>query len=331
MRSADQIELSGTIPTAEKRARVSPVVLDAAEALARMHKKRRKVIDLEAPLNTSEGVHTLPNWAETDLIKIMPHRDYRVLFPRGISAHDVSFGLAELRTPTGIKTVAVAIKPFNEKENGPEKNANNAMKDATANAWVLRRGFTTTDPIAVIRCQDSFIVSPVKPGVQALDTEPWHQFATTDDLHVRDHFIGRLRQVGEILASLNFHGINQVDSQLRNYWKTPEGTMEPFDWESARIVGDPPSGDQLLQIGAETLRALLKNLEQGNKSQGANSVPIIRGDTESIWDQFCLYVVEPYVGKLEDLFLESGNDELLAKVTLNSVKSTLWNDLGKRV
>lgn len=331
MKTVDQTELQPNLQTKTKE--VSPVVTGAAEALAKQHKKSRRVIELEAPPDIHEGVHLMPNWREFDILRIREDRDYRVLFTRGVSAHDVSFGLADLRSPQGLKTVPVAIKPFNNQEFLPDKNACKAMEDAIANGWVLQRGFTTTDPIAVIRADDSFIVSPVKPGVQALDTEPWHQFST-GDLKAREHFIQRLEQVAKILAALNFSGINHVDSQLRNYWTTPDGTIEPFDWESAKVLGNPPTPEELLRIAASSLRPLYKNLELGNKAPkqpvGSNPIPILRGDERVFWSQFSQYILEPYVQKLEDLFLGSNNDELLGAVTAQTLTATLKEHLGQR-
>lgn len=332
MKSVDQIELSlGSLQPDNKRLITSPVVLDAAESLGEVRKKPKRFIELGARPDTREGVHVLPNWKEVDLLAIRPNRDYRVLFTRGASAHNVSFGLADLRTPEGLETVPVAIKSFNAKDSDPDKNGAKAMRDAVANAWALKRGFSTTDPIAVIHSTGSFIISPVRPGVQALDTEPWHQFETTQDLNIRNHFRRRLEQVGQILADLNFHGITHVDSQLRNYWITPDGKMEPFDWESAKISDDPPSAEKFLQISADTLRRLFENLQIGNKSPNEEDVtptPILRGGAKAVWNQFTDLVLNPYISRVEDLFLESGNDELLMTVTQDAVSRALRAHLG---
>lgn len=320
---------------------ISPVVQSAAEALERQHKKPRRIIDLGNPQTskieqeTHPGVYIMPNWEGFDLLKIRPGRDYRVAFTRGASAHDVSFGLVDLRRPDGLKTtIPVAIKPFNTPKDGSDRNARKAMEDAIANGWVLKRGFSTTDPIAVICDRDSFIVTPIKPGVQALDTQPWHQFSTTDDLRIREHFITRLEQVARILGDLGFHGIQHIDSQLRNYWVTPDGTLEPFDWESARIFSDSPKPEELLEISAGSLKRLYENLKFGNKipkqSAEIKLIPILTGDERVVWDQFCQYVLEPYVRKLEDLFLESGNDEFLTAVTTETISTRLKDHLGQR-
>lgn len=333
MRSADRAETSIEVERPEARLLISPVVLDAADALARVRKKPRREIKLGVLPDTREGVHVLPNWEGFDLLAIRAIRDYRVLFTRGASAHEVSFGLADLRAPDGLETIPVAIKSFNAKDSNPDRNGAKAMKDATSNAWVLKRGISTTDPIAVIHSTGSFVISPVKPGVQAIDTEPWHQFETTQDLQVREHFRLRLQQVGEVIAILNFHGVAHIDSQLRNYWVTPEGKIEPFDWESAKIFEDPPSAEEFLKISALTLRRLYENLEIGNSSPNEPDIiptPILRGGQRAIWNQFSQLIIEPYIQKLEDLFLESGNDELLGAVTAQTVTTALKEQLGQR-
>ncbi len=341
MTTAEQIETQHPLYPKETDRQISPVVESAADALERQHKKTRRIIELRTPPNskieqdTHPGIYIMPNWEGFDLLKIRPDRGYRVLFTRGASAHDVSFGLADLRTPKGLETVAVAIKPFNTPKDGSDRNARKAMEDAIANGWVLKRGFSTTDPIAVICDRDSFIVTPVKKGVQALDTQPWHQFNTTDNLQIRDHFIQRLEQVALILAALNFRGITHVDSQLRNYWVTPDGTMEPFDWESARIAGgDPPTPEEFLKISAGSLKRLYENLKFGNKipKQPAESkpIPILRGDDKVVWGQFAQYVLEPYVRRLEDLLLDSENDQLLAAVTAETITIALKDLLAQR-
>lgn len=340
MSSVDQVEVQFP-PSGEIERQISPVVQSAAEALARQHTKPRRIIELKTPPtpemepDTHPGVYIMPNWEGSDLLKIRPDRGYRVSYTRGASAHDVSFGLADLRKPEGLTTVAVAIKPFEEPEDGSDRNARKAMKDAIANGWVLKRGFSTTDPIAVICDKYSFIVTPVKEDVQALDTQPWHQFNTTHDMNIRNHFVNKLEQVAQILAALNFRGIKHIDSQLRNYWVTPDGTMEPFDWESARIAGgDPPTPEEFLEISAGSLKRLYENLEFGNKipKQPAESkpIPILRGGDKVVWGQFNQYILEPYVRRLEDLFLESSSDELVDAVTAETIAGALKEHLGQR-
>src|SRR5258708_3561479 len=325
---------------AETERQISPVVQGAAEALERQHKKPRRIIEFktsptpEMEPHAHPGIYIMPNWEGSDLLKIRPEdRGYRVSYTRGASAHDVSFGLVDLRTPKGLETIAVAIKPFNTPKDGSDRNARKAMKDAIANGWVLKRGFSTTDPIAVICDKDSFIVTPVKKGVQALDTQPWHQFNTTDNLDIRGHFVTKLEQVAQILATLNSRGITHIDSQLRNYWVTSDGTMEPFDWESARITKDSPTPEEFLEISACSLKRLYENLKFGNKipKQPAESkpIPILRGDEKVIWDQFNQYVLEPYVRRLEDLFLESNNDQHLSEITGKTITVALKTHLGQ--
>ncbi len=309
----------------------NPVVADAARELNCQGQKPRRLVELTTimPPNGAEareGVYILPNWEKNNILRIVQSRDYRESFTRGKSAHNVSFGMAELRTPkASIITIPVAIKPFTNPENGSLKNARNALTDATANAWVLKRGFSSTNPIAVICGEKSYIITPVKQGVQSLDTEPWHQFSSSHDLEIREHFIGRLTQVARILADLNFRGINQADSQLRNFWITPDGVMEPIDWESATIHQDPPFTTELTSIAISTLRPLYGNLVQGN-----NGSPIIRGSQVSLWNQFDLLILEPYIKRLEDNFIGSGaldeNEELLN--TLTTIPEALKSRLG---
>src|SRR3989344_1876416 len=133
---------------------------------------------------------------------------------------------------------------------------------------VLARGFSTTDPICLISdAGRGFIVTPTKEGVQAIDTEPWHQFRTSDNEEVNEHFLGRLKSIAVVAANLNSRGINHADGQLRNYWVTPNGTIEAFDWESAEIVQDPPNPDTLVRLAVSTLRPLYRSLENRQNSE----------------------------------------------------------------
>ncbi len=291
---------------------------EAAETLNRQRQKTGRTIDLRNPV-VQEGVQNLPRWRDHTLLAIRQRRDLRDLLPRGKSAHNVSFATAELRTPSGnLERITVAIKPFDK----PRK----ALADAVANGWVLERGFNTTDPICVILDeQGSYVVTPAKRGVQSLDTEPWHQFMSTSDSTIEDHFRHRLSQVGSLLANLNFRGIDQADSQLRNYWITPTGDIEPIDWESTTIVDDPPTSDQLLSISISTLRPLFGNMTISNGSPA-----IFRGPVETRWRLFEEYVVGPYRKTMDNLVVASGlldnNENLLEAVT--SIRDKLRSRLG---
>lgn len=167
---------------------LNPVIEDAAEALLRQNRKVQ-TINLEKP-TVHEGLILLPNWEDFSITRLEQRRDTRDLRIRGKSAHNVSFGLANLRTPQGLQLITVAVKPFNEDYK--------AIHDAVSNAYVLKREVSTTDPICVIIDQGKgFIITPVKEGVQPLDTEPWHEFQTTINPEVTKHFRG-----GTILRSM---------------------------------------------------------------------------------------------------------------------------------
>jgi hypothetical protein len=314
---AETLSATSEFPCRELERQLNPVVSEAAEALQRQKQKPRRILDLDDPI-LLEGIHLLPRWEGHDLLRIRQRRDSGDLLPRGKSAHDVSFAPADLRLPTGMRTITVAIKGFDD----PIK----AIEDATANSRVLNRGFDTTDPICVIvNTPRSFIVTPAKEGVQSVDTEPWHQFLTNPDLRVTQHFERRLTQISEILANLNFRGIDQADSQLRNYWITPEGKMEPIDWESTNVVSDPPTPEELQTISVSTLRPLYGNLSLSNGSPA-----IFRGPLETKWDQFANYVVDPYLSRLEQLFIDSGYIDMDEKYldVLTCLKETLKLRLG---
>lgn len=296
----------------------NPVVSHASEALARQRQKAKKILDFK-DYPTTEGIYFLPNWSEYDIAGINQRRGIQDLQPRGRSAHDVSFGVADLRTTgKGLESLTVAIKPFEE----PAR----ALRDAVSNGIALERGFNTTDPICVIVDKPgSFVVTPAKEGVQTLDTEPWHQFLNNDDIHVHNHFNYRLRQISELLADLNTHGIEFADAALRNFWITPEGEMEPFDWESSTIVSNPPTPNQLTTISINTLRAFY-----GSSSVNTETVQaILKGPESYKWGQFQSAVFSPYIERLETNFLDAGlidNEEMLHAIT--NLENTLYQRLG---
>ncbi len=212
-----------------------PIVKEVSLSLFSQREKQRDLNLGHSP--SLEGVYLLPNWRGTRIIKLGQRRGVEDLWPRGSSAHNVVFCIAEVRDPHGkITNRNVAIKMFHRSKG--------AIKDATNNAVVLQRGFSTTNPIAVIVDEaNSYVISPAVKGIQQLDTEPWHQFSTGTDV-IRKHFIYRLQQIGEMLADLHAKGINHSDAQVKNFWVTINGEIQPFDWEAANVYHTP----QILKI-----------------------------------------------------------------------------------
>lgn len=275
---------------------INTVIYKASKAVLGQINRPQRVMDPEHP-DAKLGIHLLPNWRDSLLVKIQQRRGFSDLFPRGESAHDVSFGVAETIRPDGSKsTVRIAVKHFID----PIK----ALHDAAVNSIVLARGFSTTNPFCVVVDRaDSFVITPVKEGVQSLDTERWARFSQRD-LMDNTHFIKRLQAITEILADLHLKGIQQGDVQLRNYWVTPQQTLEPIDWESSTVFDNPPSPEVLISISREDLLRFYASLKHES------------GMTVS---QFRTYAFDPYYDKLETIvtkgFLEGRfGDNMLSAV-----------------
>lgn len=271
-----------------------PVIADASEAFQRQKGKPSKLIDL-LHLDIQNGIHILPRWAGCELLKVGQRRGWQDLQTRGQSRHNVSFGTAEIRLPDGKKQLLrVAIKPFERMEK--------AIEDARMNSLVLDRGISTTNPICVLVDNPrGFIITPTKPAVQVLDTEPWQQYQPGPE-EVRKHFQERLECLGNLLADLNSKGINHADGQLKNFWVLPDGTMEPFDWESASITdSNPPTNTFLVEIAVSTLRPFYRSLE----NTGA-----LKRIPQQQWEQFDLLVFRFYQERLLNILGESYLDSV---------------------
>lgn len=300
------IEQEGDVPRIIRWEKTpDPIVKIVAEAVFR-HRERQHSFNPNHP-PSNEGIFLLPNWNRSEILKVGQRRGLRDLWPRGSSAHDVTFCIAEIRNSNGkIHNRHVAIKTFHR--------ASSAIKDAVNNAVVLRRGFTTTNPIAVVvDGLAGYVITPAIQGVQPLDTEPWHQFNIGTE-PIRTHFIGRLQQTGEVLADLNAKGVNHSDAQIKNFWVTEIGKMEPFDWEAARIYPDPPGPQDLLEMGIDDLRTLY--LSVTNQYQ-ESPIPALLGSKKTQWLQFKDYILGPYGDRLLQTFQYS--NQLSADDILNII------------
>lgn len=275
------------------------VIRAVSLAFSEQRKKPQQVMSLENP-QTREGIHLMPRWAACRLLRVGQRRGLKDLFPRGGSYHNVSFGIVELRKPDGTTILtSTAVKTFD----APGK----ALHDAAVNGIVLERSFSTTDPICVIAAQPkSYVISLARTGVQALDTEPWHQFSPTLP-ELQSHFQHRLQQVAETLAAMHLRGINHGDAKLRNYWATPQGTVEPFDWESARIFPDPPSSDDLCTISRDDLGSLWRSIQTSQ-----SGVAFLRGSEQAKLNSFSQLVFQPYFKSLLAQVSQTGDEKLFA-------------------
>lgn len=300
------IEQEGDVPRIIRWEKTpDPIVKEAAEAIFR-HREHQHHLNPNH-LTSGEGIFLLPNWSGSEILKVGQRRGIKDLWPRGSSAHDVTFCVAETRNSNGkIHNRHVAIKKFHR--------AASAIKDAVNNAVVLQRDFTTTNPIAVvIDGLTGYVITPAIQGVQPLDTEPWHQFNIGTE-PIRRHFIGRLQQTGKVLADLNSKGINHSDAQIKNFWVTVMGKMEPFDWEAAKIYPNPPGPQDLLAMGIDDLRTLY--LSVTNQYQ-ESPIPALLGSKKTQWLQFKDYILGPYGDRLMQTVQYS--DQLSEEELLNII------------
>lgn len=292
------IEEVQEIPAVEKwDKRPNPVVSQVQKAIERHVHKPQRVLNLDTP-STHDGIHLLPAWAGFEVLRIGQRRGAKDLLPRGGSAHQVVFCIASVRAPDGLTTnCKVAIKPF--------AAVGGVFEEAVANAHVLERGFSTTNPICIATDHSlgNFLITPAKEGVQPLDTEPWHQFQTRSS-QVQEHFIARLRGLATTLASYNARGIRHGDPQLKNFWATIGGDIEGFDWESARIYPSKPSAQELHQAATSDLGIVFKSLSgEFRESQ----IHALNGHYSARLEQFKSYVLNPYAERVIKSLDESGN------------------------
>ncbi len=284
-----------------------PVVDTAAKALKRHREKQLRVFDIHTS-SCHDGVYVLPNWNGYLPQKIGQARGVSDLLIRGGSAHNVSFGLADVRNPTSgtPSTIRVAIKTFD--------NAAFATRELANNLTVLERGFASTNPMfGIFDSSHGYIITPARMDVQPLDTEPWHQF-NSSDLEVREHFVSRLDQVAKLLADLNSKGINHSDSQIKNFWVSNyDGTIEAIDWEAANISDLPVLPEVLLKIAIDDLRILFSSLNGDYKD---SQLDVFTGPKQGRWSQFKAYVLEPYISRLSENLFNSGE---LTDGSLNSI------------
>lgn len=314
---------------------LDPSVRMAYEALTRQNKKPSKILELDPTVpNGKEGIYYLPGYENFEIVKVGQSRNTADKFTRGTSAHNVAFALAQIRTGNETRIINVAVKPF-LKEDTPQEDQDanqgdeKARKEAVINGIILERGFKTTSPICVILDRgDGFIITPVRKGVQSLDTDLWAQFIGGPE-EVRNHFIDRLRRVAVVDANLNAHGINHADGALRNFWSTPAGEIEAFDWESASVTTNPPAPDKLVQISVSTLRPLYRSIAKADDPKDTNpTVAILRGPKINRWHDFNTLVFSHYVTRLmEEIDTnESLNDEYLDAIA--SIEDALREKIG---
>jgi hypothetical protein len=296
-----------------------PIIAETHQAFLRQNKKSARPLEELDPISSAskEGIYTLRRFDGYTLLQVGQRRGVKDLFTRGRSAHDIAFGVAQIRNGGGPRLVNVAIKHFYE--------SGKAVIDAANNSAILDRGFSTTNPMAVIIDNArGYIITPVIPGVQSIDTEPWHQYLNNPDSEVAEHFEGRLKDIAEMAAKLNSKGINHADGALRNYWVTTTGKVEPFDWESANLTSNSPTPNDLIRFGVGTLRPLYKSLETPNDSDRdrdrdrVQTVAILKGHPENRWNQFNGLVFQHYIDQLIEDF---NNKDLLNDEYLEAIAS----------
>ncbi|MBI4040187.1 hypothetical protein HY389_02430 [Candidatus Daviesbacteria bacterium] len=269
------------------RENLSPILRDAHLALQHQSKKTPNILDLEKAIPTArDGVFLAPEFKNYQLIRIGQQRGVEDLQSRGGSAHNVSFGIAEVRTGESpkLKIIKIAVKQFTKTES--------ALKDAYNNVIALNRGFRTTHPIALISEETgSYLLSVARPEVKSLDMEPWQQFGN-GDLLTDQYFEELLFRVSTLLAALHCKGIRHSDAQIKNFWLTPRGNTEAIDWEASTIYPNPPSKDQYITSAIDDLRILFQSLA-GEKADF--DTRILSGSKQGQWIKFMDLVLRHYV------------------------------------
>ncbi len=297
-----------------------PAIQIASEALHKLIQKPQRLLDLEdSAMSSREGVYILPRWERYKIEALGQRRGGQDLLPRGSSAHNVSFCTAALRTPQGTTIdLVVAVKTFSQSAS--------AINDASINAIALQREILTSDPIAVIvegrkdigdkkaepEKKRGFIVAKARKDIQALDTEPWHQFQTGSP-EVKAYFAHRLMQISQSLADLHSAGITHGDPQVKNFWAVNTGEVEPFDWESAKISSSTFEPEQTAEIALSDLETLFRSL---TNQIDTSPIPAIQGPVKSQWEQFKQLILDPYE---DELLNRLGKNELQADQIIDSI------------
>lgn len=274
----------------------SPVLKEANEALQRQYKKSHLILDLNQPPYNRPGIFLTPEFASCQVVRIGQRRGEEDWLTRGGSAHNVTFGVAEMRNTEGrIKSLNVAVKQFSKSESG--------LAEAVNNYTVLSRGFKTTLPIAIISDNGSggYVMTLARKDTKSLDTEPWHQYQSGNS-RTRFYFEQLLYRASVILSSYNCSGIRHGDAQMKNFWVTPRGNVEAIDWEASTIYPNPLLIENFLTSSIDDLSTLFKSLS-GEYEDFPTEVLV--GTREKKWIQFNDLVLKNYNAQVLSLFAEN--------------------------
>lgn len=279
---------------------LSPVLKRANEAASRQGNKDPQIIDPEQPLVVQDGLYLFPDFSDIRLNRVGQKRGEQDWFLRGGSAHNVTFGVAEIWTNNGqgLKVMRVAVKSFTK----PEK----ALKEAVNTKQVLNRGFRTVYPIGVIADGElGFLITKARSDVQSLDKELWNQYHTGRQ-EVRDYFESLLYKTAIVLADYHARGIRHSDTQMKNFWVTPRGNVEGIDWEASTIYPPNPTKDQFVVAAFDDLVTLFTSLSGENQDF---DIEVLVGNRKMRWLQFCDLIFKPYKARAFDNLLRNGNIE----------------------
>ncbi len=267
----------------------SRIVIDAVAAFNKQQNKPPRLLGLKTNPE-SEGIYMVDKWGSRyTLSHIGQPRGIKDLTPRGGSAHQVTFCTATFRDSIteSLITTNIALKPFN--------NRHNAIREAKSTIEVLGRGIKTVDPICVIADgARSFLISSVRRDVISIDQDRWDQF-NSGIPGVKEHLLSVLEGVGLTLADLHIRGINHSDAQLKNFWQKPDGTVEPFDWEAAKFVTNPPTLDEFSRIALDDLRNIFNSVTGQYEDFG---FVIFSGPPSYRWNRFNDHIFTPYSNRL---------------------------------
>ncbi|KKQ10675.1 MAG: hypothetical protein US19_C0001G0013 [Candidatus Daviesbacteria bacterium GW2011_GWB1_36_5] len=261
----------------------SPVLKDANAAVQKHFRKNSHVINIAEGNHFKDGVFLAPEFSGRQVLRIGQRRGEQDWFVRGGSAHNVSFGIIEIRdSETGeVKLLNVAVKPFKQTAKGIIE-IKNTLK-------VLDRGFKTVHPICFISEEDSgFLVSVARTDTKTLDSEPWSQFHTGEFL-AKTYFEQLIHRNAVLLADLHASGIRHSDPQLKNFWVTPRGNVEGIDWEASTVYPIPVSEESFLTASMDDLPTYFYSLcgiSPREDEQRSSSVEILVGTRDKRWQQF---------------------------------------------
>ncbi len=230
---------------------------------------------------------------EVDAIKKIEHRR---------SAHEVGFGLFRHNNkpdPKGKpRKTQIALKPFSRPDN--------ALHEVFGYLVLQELGVETFEPIGVFPAEltESYVVVTKKRNdLTSLDRDRWVVGRrvvdeATSETALRNN--ASVQEIAKLQARINANGVFHPDGQIKNYAKTPKGTIGIIDTENLIFnVTDADRGGQQAWADIEKLvKSLIVNTQDRQDTElfgvgmlyGLTSVSLRRSVEELI--------INPYLDEL---------------------------------